>query len=617
MRALGLSLFLGLMMLFVSSCSQESVLQLEESASVREISEYKVYVRADSVSTRLTSVDGDNDGFAEWENGDVIYVALDRDDSKSFKLTYIADKRYFAIAPLGGNTDISSTKLVAALFTSRGSLSYSSPSVSGSTIGDIAYTRSGSCVVDDDTKTVTFTMSLSTRPVSLIMIKGAGGECYVSNMKKSYTKLVSLYRMNWELGNDPSYIYDSSEDAVYCYGVAPDDGTIHLQYVKGDKKELVRTVPVSKNMTAGDMLILNGPASSEASEWSEAQPDYYATGSVYTYSQSTKTKPITLVVLGDGFIADDLKISDCVFYEKARYAMDKMFSVEPYKTYKDYFNVYFIAAVSNDRGADISSLDQTRDTYFNTGWESGKSYTNMTQTGAADFVKNYCPDVKSGLTSLGNVRILILCNETTYGAVCLPYSSPAFCFVSLTGSNTLAWNNYDKSIAGQTRGDYANLVLHEFAGHEVGRLGDEYSGALTSTTKILTYHLRDFGWNLSTSTDSSAPWYDFLQTVTQDGGFDVDTSTYKGLGFYQCGTIEIWRPSFASCMQDNRLFFDAWSRYLIAEEIHEKCGESYSVSQFIREVPKMLNDPTWLVTRSSGDDASYIECPMPAPPVME
>lgn len=606
----------GLLMLMAPACVKELELPVEQADPVRNLEEYRAYVSCGDVATKLTSVDNDGDGYAEWEDDDAIYVALDGDDSKSFKLTYLEEKKYFTISSIGGNADISSTGTVSALYATNCLMTYSSSRLSGEINGDVAYTKTGSCIVDDDAKSIMFNIPLA-RPVSLIKISGVGGECCISNMRKTFRTLTSLSSMSWEDAAAPSYIYSPSEDAVYCYGLPPESGTLILKYVSGDKKEYTRYASAARTMSAGDMLTLNGPATAEAPAWSEVLPDHYTTGSVYTYSKSTKTKPVTLVVLGDGFTVSDLLTSGCVFYEKAKAAMDKMFSVEPYKTYKNYFNVYFIAAVSNERGADISSLNQVRDTYFNTGWESGKSYTNMAQTGVADFVKKYCPDVVSGKTALGDVRILLLCNETTYGAVCLPYSSPSYCIVSLTGSNSLAWNNYDKSIAGQTRGDYTNLVLHEFGGHEIGRLGDEYSGALTSTSKVVTYHLRDFGWNLSISQDSSAPWYDFLQAITADGGYDVDTSNYRGLGFYKCGSIDIYRPSFASCMQDNRLFYDAWSRYLISEEIHARCGESYSVQQFMNEVPKKLSDPTWLVTRAPEYAGPVLECPMPAPPAIE
>ena len=68
------------------------------------------------------------------------------------------------------------------------------------------------------------------------------------------------------------------------------------------------------------------------------------------------------------------------------------------------------------------------------------------------------------------------------------------------------------------------------------------------------------------------------QGVKQDSKF-LYVSTYEG-GFasYIQG---IWRSEQVSCMDDNRAYFSAWQRWLIAKRIHDIAGESFDYNNFI------------------------------------
>lgn len=613
------NVYLGAVLALMACSCGRTMMEPSVVCTENDLSEYRVIVRSGFTRTKLTTVDNDGDGYAEWQNGDNIYVSLNRDDQYSFVLTYSSASRSFQISPMGYHSQAISTDRLTALYTSSPDLEYSGGSLSGRVNGDVIYTDEGRCEVDNEAGTITFTIHFKERPVSLIKIEEAGGECWIRNMKSAYTYLTSLGNLTWNTSSSvPSYVYKPMEDAVYCYGIAPPGGEIELEYKVG-RKCFTRRVPSLSGLKAGEMVTIKGPDSSEASAWNG--DDSYPTGHVHTYAQASVGKPFTLAILGDGFTADDLKKSDCTFYRKAEAAMDYMFNLEPYKTYKHLFNVYFIAAESEERGADISSLGQERSTFFNTGWISGSSYSSITNSGIPEFVRKYCPDVVSGTTALNNVRVMMLINESTYGAVC--YTSTTglnYCFVSLSGSRSLAWNNYDQSICRQSRGDYRNLVIHEYGGHCIGRLGDNYSTAArdyaNNPAKLTTQHLlRDFAWNVSDRPSPNEPWNAFTEGLKADGGYDLDDISKHGLGVYQCGSYQVYRPSFVSCMVDNRAFYDSWSRYKIAENIHKMCGLSYNMSRFMIEVPKIVQDPIWTITRTSMSSDTPLECPPPAEPV--
>ena len=57
----------------------------------------------------------------------------------------------------------------------------------------------------------------------------------------------------------------------------------------------------------------------------------------------------------------------------------------------------------------------------------------------------------------------------------------------------------------------------------------------------------------------------------------TDEGLYEGGSTYEKG---VWRPEVLSCMCDNRLYFNAWSRYLIMKRVYEACGLPFSKDIF-------------------------------------
>ena len=93
--------------------------------------------------------------------------------------------------------------------------------------------------------------------------------------------------------------------------------------------------------------------------------DFYRDKEVITVQQATEGN-VDLVFMGDGFTIDDMATQNGYYETSLRKAVDYFFDVEPYRTYRNYFNVYIVCAVSNDRGIS-GSLDhkgETLDTKF-------------------------------------------------------------------------------------------------------------------------------------------------------------------------------------------------------------------------------------------------------------
>ena len=550
-----------------------------------------------------------------WHNGDQIFVSLDGDDANVYMFKYDSFSDIWGVYNIPGanNLGFGASGTMTALYCSNPGLSMSGGKLHGTTLGDVVYTKNAS--YSKSGSVITVSISLDTRPVSILKIEGAGGSCYVENMTNNHTVLTSLNDMNWDSSeNRVSYVYDSAADVSWNYGDLPAGGTVRVRYSGGDRQVFTRTY-AGKSLECGKMATLQGPAGTQAASWTEDNSEYYATGDVITYQQPRASKPYTIVVLGDGFTKYDLR-QNGVFEAAARESMDYLFSVEPYNHIRDMFNVYFICARSKERGAYVKNRDsKAKDTYFGISWTSSTNYGDLDVSSSSsmyNFVKDNCPDFTQGrISDVSSCAVLILINENEYAGVCRPgYSGDAYCMLPVI-RRALAWSN-EEGITPKTTGNYLNLVAHEFGGHAIGRLGDEYyhstDGNYSSSIIADHYWAVKFASNL-TANSSSYPWSWMPgEGYTDEGLYEGGHASYK---------TGIWRPEIISCMYDNRPYFNAWSRYLIMERVYSVCGTSFSQSQFLAvdSGRSIWNGVALRASRPAGPGEEAESVPMLPPPV--
>lgn len=162
---------------------------------------------------------------------------------------------------------------------------------------------------------------------------------------------------------------------------------------------------------------------------------------------------INIVLLGDGFNAKD--IASGKYLKDIKQEVEYFFGIEPYKTYRDYFNVYTAIPLSTESG--IGTVNTIRYNRFNTTFTGGVGLK-------ADYdeVFNYAlgaPTVNK--SNLNQTLIIMVPNSTDYGGICQMWedgSAIAFCPQSTYGYPL------------DTRG----VIQHEAGGHGFGKLGDEY-----------------------------------------------------------------------------------------------------------------------------------------------
>ena len=549
------------------------------------LEEYEIIVEA-TAGTKMTTA-------GTWEDGDEIYIALDGRDKDVYRLQYSAGTDRFTIYTVPGavNQGFRDAGTTVALHAHKATLAFKNGKFCGTTDGDVVYAKDGTYTKEG--KTVTFKMHLGTRDMSLVKVRGAGRSCKIRNLV-NYTSLTSLADLEWDLTSTRvSAIYDKDADIAYCYGSLPEDRLVQLQYDNEAEQAWYRKATVTA-LSGSEMTTIDGPVNAPGDWDLHYDFDHYETGDIITWHTATVTSPVQIIVTGDGFDVYDLKKGGN-FEKWGSYVMEKLFSIEPYKTYKDCFTVVLVAAVSPERGVSIG--DNKKNTYFNVGWQDATHYGSMMNATSRARLQSLAQQIP-GYSSTRSFA-LVLCNTDTYGGLCYWSQHVALASMCLNSSWTaprsLTWNGRWDTSTGQTSGDVANLVAHELGGHAIGYLTDEYPSSEFNRTSILSNQMVGFANNLAL--DKSNPgWKSFKQEIQEAGGYATGNA---GLGEYLCKN-DVYRSDYQGCMADNRLVWGIWNRYLIAKRIHSLTGQDYSVSDFIREVPKQVTDPTWKIQRSKG-----------------
>lgn len=343
----------------------------------------------------------------------------------------------------------------------------------------------------------------------------------------------------------------------------------HLDKTSGSKKtELKLTIdPLAHN--AGDrkakiVFRLKGDAQYTCSV-SVGQYDYeYDEDSYVTFQTATKGKGINVFFVGDGYDATD--ISGGKFINDMRQEMEYLFGVEPYATYREYFNVYCGIALSDDSG--IEDINHWRNTKFHTIISNSDTRLQTDYVKAMDYAANVCPPLTQGAPQAG---VILVCNTPMYEGI--TYSiGDSFCSVV-----TLSENDYPSDARG--------LIQHEAGGHGFGWLADEYVYHNTYIGKcpcicckhsesLLAAQSWGYGRNVSLKGRfKEVPWYHLITNPKYSDIVDV----YEGGFFHSKG---VYRSEYNSCMNNNVPYYSTWSRQLIVERIMKLAGEDFSLERF-------------------------------------
>ena len=286
--------------------------------------------------------------------------------------------------------------------------------------------------------------------------------------------------------------------------------------------------------------------------------DFSADGDVTTLQTATQGGGIDIVLMGDGY--SDRQIADGTYASVMQSAYEKFFSVEPYKSHKELFNVYYVNVVSATEGYEYGNT--ALDGYFGNGTLVGGD-----DSAAMNYALNAIEESR-----LDNANIVVMMNSENYAGTCYMYYPSGV-------------NDYGGGVSvsyfpvGTEPAQLEQLLHHEACGHGFAKLADEYAyeymGAVPADYVSQTQtQQRDWGWwkNVDFTSDPAAVlWAKFIAD---------ERYKYDGLGAFEGGLTYwsgVWRPTEDSIMRYNVGGFNAPSREAIYYRIHKLAyGDSWT-----------------------------------------
>lgn len=287
----------------------------------------------------------------------------------------------------------------------------------------------------------------------------------------------------------------------------------------------------------------------------------YDEDEVITLQKATRGNGVNLVFLGDGYNNKD--IANGTYMKDMKQQMEYFFGVEPYTTYREYFNVYTAIALSQESG--VGTVNTLCDNKFETTFTGGASL--MCNTNDVFKYALRMPTVNSG--NLNQTLIVLTPNTTDYGGVTSMWADGSA--IAITPKSSDYYPD-----------DSRGIVQHEAGGHGFGKLGDECvylnSFIQNSATEAEFNAAKANGWyeNLSlTNKMHEVPWAHLIFNNKYNDVVDI----YEGGFMHSRG---VFRSELNSCMNNNIPYFSTISREAIVKRIKQYAGETYSFDEFVK-----------------------------------
>lgn len=359
-------------------------------------------------------------------------------------------------------------------------------------------------------------------------------------------KLVIYAESDWEVEECPSW----------C----------HLDKTSGSKKtEVTLTIDaLAKGQEPREddiVFVLKDKGYTTSCSVSQCSYDYDE-DEVITLQKATRGNGVNLVFLGDGYNNKD--IANGTYLKDMKQQMEYFFGVEPYITYRDYFNVYTAIALSQESG--VGTVNTLCDNKFETTFTGGASL--MCNTNDVFKYALRMPTVNSG--NLNQTLIVLTPNTKDYGGVTSMWADGSAIAITPKSSDIYPY-------------DSRGIVQHEAGGHGFGKLGDEYiyhnSFIQTCPPCMAAFETaKSNGWyeNLSlTAKMHEVPWSHLIFNDKYSAVVDI----YEGGFMHSRG---VFRSELNSCMNNNIPYFSTISREAIVKRIKQYAGETYSFDEFVK-----------------------------------
>lgn len=228
---------------------------------------------------------------------------------------------------------------------------------------------------------------------------------------------------------------------------------------------------------------------------------------------------VDIAIVAEGYTDSEME----VFISDAERLIEGLFSKEPFKTYRDQFNVYAIESPSIDSGTDIPADNIFMNTAVNSSFSTFGVDRYLTTS-----------DMKSVYDIASVVPwdfVIVLVNTDMYGG------GGFYNFYSIATS--------DNRLSEQ-------VLIHEF-GHGFAGLADEYYSSEVAYEDYYNLEVEPWEPNITTDVDFESKWKDMIKTTTEtptarEAGNEDVVGLFEGGGYMAKG---IYSPVMDCRMKSN------------------------------------------------------------------
>lgn len=250
----------------------------------------------------------------------------------------------------------------------------------------------------------------------------------------------------------------------------------------------------------------------------------HADGEAVLYNRATVGNGVNIAFTGDGFTAENNTVGGTL-ETYLKHAADCLLSMPPYDRMKDYLNIWLVYAHSNQEGIGSVAGDTKYRSLVSGAW-SASTYARGDMDAVRQFVSN-----ATGVPSDDMHAINVIQNSPEYAGTC-------YYFITL-GSITVSYQPVSCT--------FEQTLLHEFGGHGMAYLGDEYSlqnNLEPGETPSPLYHELGMALNIDDTSDPAAiRWAPFLA----DPRYQWERlGIFEGARYYMNG---FYRPRWNSIMR--------------------------------------------------------------------
>ena len=234
------------------------------------------------------------------------------------------------------------------------------------------------------------------------------------------------------------------------------------------------------------------------------------------------------------FVAEGYKSSEMAKFRKdAERMMDYMFTMEPYASRKDDFNVWVVESASKDSGVDVPQDGVWRSTAMDSSFDTFYEDRYLTIT---DHKK-----IASAVSGVPFDALFIIANDSKYGGG------------GIYNSYAMGTSDHFFSLP---------VFIHEF-GHSFAGLADEYYDSSVSYEDYYPEGVEPWEPNITTMTDFKSKWKDMVDSETpvptpNDSTWAGTVGVFEGAGYqakgcyrpyYECRMLNNTAPGFCPVCQ--------------------------------------------------------------------